>query len=59
MANGSVQLADPADFDIEEISTADAEEDEDTDDHEPAQEALDADLDAFMDGRPRPPHLDD
>ena len=59
LATGSVQLADPDDLDIEELS-ADAEDDEDTDDHEPAQEALDdADLDAFMDGRPRPTHLDD
>ena len=53
-----MQLTDPDDLDIEELS-ADAEDDEDTDDHEPAEESLDPDLDAFIDGRARPPHLDD
>jgi ubiquinone/menaquinone biosynthesis C-methylase UbiE len=58
LATGSVSMDDPEELDIEELSGID-EDDEDTDDHEPAQERLDEDLDAFMDGRPRPPHLDD
>ena len=59
IAAGSVQLADPDDLDIEELS-ADAEDDEDTDDHQAAEEvSIEQDLEAFMDGSKRPGHLDD
>jgi ubiquinone/menaquinone biosynthesis C-methylase UbiE len=60
IATGSVQLDDPDELDIEELAADAAEDEEDTDDHEPAAEiSIEEDLDAFMDGRPRPPHLDD
>ena len=53
MATGSVQLLDSADLLIEEVSEAGVE----LVGEEDVQE--EPELDAFIDGRPRPPHLDD
>jgi hypothetical protein len=54
MAAGSVQMADPDDLEVEEISEGDAN-DFDIDVDSPAEQ----ELEAFIEGRKRPNHLDD
>jgi len=54
MAAGSVQMADPDDLEVEEIAAGDVN-DFDIDIDAPAEH----DLDAFIEGRNRPTHLDD
>jgi hypothetical protein len=54
MPSGSVQVADPDDLEVEEIAAGDASDFEiDVDSPEEQQ------LDAFIEGRKRPPHLDE
>ena len=57
IAAGSVQMADPDDLQVEEIADL---EDDDGDDFEiDVDPVAEADLDAFIEGKKRPHHLDD
>ena len=57
IAAGSVQMADPDDLQVEEI--ADVEDDDGGDFEIDVDQVAEADLDAFIEGKKRPYHLDD
>lgn len=57
IAAGSVQMADPDDLQVEEI--ADLEDDDGEDFEIDVDPVAEADLDAFIEGKKRPHHLDD
>jgi ubiquinone/menaquinone biosynthesis C-methylase UbiE len=56
LAAGTVKLSDPDELEVEELADHEAEVD---DGFEIDHRTIDAELDAFVDGRPRPDHLDD
>ena len=57
IAAGSVQMADPDDLEVEEI--ADVDDDDGGDFEIDVDQVAEADLDAFIEGKKRPHHLDD
>jgi hypothetical protein len=57
IAAGSVQMADPDDLQVEEI--ADIEDDDGSDFEIDVDSVAEQDLDAFIEGKKRPHHLDD